>query len=99
MDQDIGFILKNWQYDPEDDLIVRIVETDDGSKLQMRIDMGIIQMEIDGHPSGEKPDDYESWLEYYEIQQTQFESSQVDDYFTLASDDCKKLRREGVQYY
>ena len=99
MDEDIGHILRNWPYDPDDDLIVRIVETKDGPKLQMRIDMGIIQMGIDGHPTGIKPENFDSWLDYYEQQKTEYEAGRVDDYFTLSSDDCKKLRREGVQYY
>jgi len=99
MDQDIGYILRNWPYDPDEDIIVRIVDTDNGPKLQMRIDMGIIQMELDGHPSGEKPPGYESWFDYYERAKEEYESGKVDDYFTLSGDDCKKLRREGTQYY
>ena len=99
MDQDIGYILRNWAYEPDEDLTVRIIETDSGPKLQMRIDMGIIQMEIDGHPSMENPPGYESWLDYYEQAKKEYESGKVDDYFTLSGEDCKKLRREGVQYY
>ncbi len=33
MDEDIGHILRNWPYDPDDDLIVRIVETNDGIRV------------------------------------------------------------------
>ena len=61
MDNDIGHVLRNWPYDPDDDLIIRIVETNEGPKHQMRIDMGIIQMEIDGHPTGVKPENFDSW--------------------------------------
>ena len=32
----------------------------------MRIDLGLIQMEIDGRPDGERPEGYESLLEFYE---------------------------------
>jgi len=99
MNEDIGDILTNWPYNPNDDLIVRIIDTPGGLKLQMRIDMGIIQMNVDGHPTDEKPDSYESWLDYYEHEHMQFESGNVDDYFTLSDEDCKILRREGVQYY
>jgi len=99
MNEDIGHILINWPYNPDEDLIVRILETPDGSKLQMRIDMGIIQMELDGHPTRENPEGFESWLDYYEHQQEVYEGGKVDDYFSLSSDDCKILRREGVQYY
>lgn len=99
MNQDIGYILRNWPFDPDEDMIVRIIDGDDSPKLQLRIDMGIIQMELDGHPSGERPKGYDSWFEYYEARQREYEESKVDDYFTLDGDDCKKLRREAVQYY
>lgn len=99
MNNDIRHILANWPYDPDDDLVVRIVDGENGPVLQMRIDMGIVQMDIDGHPASENPDGYESWLEYYEERQRRHEENQVDDFFILTNDDCKVLRREGVQYY
>jgi len=66
MTDDIGHILDTWPNDPKDDLTARIIEGVHGEKLQMRIDMGIIQMNLDGAPSGEHPDGFESWFEYYE---------------------------------
>lgn len=100
MSEDIGHILKGWRYIPEEDLTVRIVRGDDNRpKIQMRIDMGVMQMEIDGHPAGEHPEGEESWFDYYERRRREYEESKVDDYFTLSEEDCRKLRREGVQYY
>jgi len=100
MSEDIQHILKNWSYDPAKDLTVRLINGDDGTpKIQMRIDMGLIQMELDGNPIGENPEGFESWLEYYENEQKQYESGSVNDYYSLSSEDFQKLRREGVQYY
>ena len=100
MSEDIQHILKNWSYDPAKDLTVRLINGDDGTpKIQMRIDMGIIQMELDGNPAGENPEGFESWLEYYENERKQYESGSVNDYYSLSSEDFQKLRREGVQYY
>ena len=99
MNNDIRHILDTWPYDQDDDLVVRIVDGENGPVLQMRIDMGLVQMNMDGHPASENPDGYDSWLEYYEEQQRRHEENQVDDYFVLSGDDCKVLRREGVQYY
>ena len=100
MSEDIGHILKNWNYNPDEDITVRLVDGDDGTKkIQMRIDMGLIQMEIDGHPAGENIEGYESWLDYYEDSRKQYEKGKIDDYFSLNSEDCRKLRHEGVQYY
>ncbi|MFA6472583.1 MAG: hypothetical protein WCU00_11125, partial [Candidatus Latescibacterota bacterium] len=100
MSEDIKHLLDSWRYNPEDDLIVRYVRGEDRrTKIQMRIDLGVMQMELDGNPAGDRPEGLESYLEYYEIQRRQYEKSRVDDYFSLSSEDCKKLRREAIRYY
>jgi len=96
---DIGHILSSWPYDPDEDLTVRIVEGVDGPKLQMRIDMGVIQMNLDGNPTGESPEGCESWFEFYQNRRKREEDNEVDDFFSLDENDCKLLRREAVHYY
>ncbi len=97
MSQDIRPILAGWDFEPE--LIqVRIISGDDGSeKLQMRMDLGLLQMEIDGRPDGERPEGYESLLELYEARASQ--AVALGERFTLKADDCSRLMREGLQYY
>jgi len=47
--KDITPILNGWDHDP-DELQVRIITGVDGrDKIQMRIDLGLVQMELDGH--------------------------------------------------
>jgi len=99
MSDDIRHILEEWPYDPDDDIMVRIIEGDDGEKLQMRVDMGVIQIELDGNPIGEHPGNFESWFEYYQDKSKDAESHEIDDFFSLDTDDCKKLRQEAVRYY
>lgn len=100
MSEDIGHIFNSWRFDPGEDLMVRIIRGDDNrNKVQMRIDMGLMQMEIDGHPAGEHPEGEESWLDYFERRRNEYETSNVDDYFSLDEEDARKLRREGIQYY
>lgn len=99
MNDDIDHILNSWPYNPEEDLIVRIIDGEDGRALQMRIDMGIIQLALDNNPTGENPEGLESWFEYYKEQQKRIEKNKVDDYFSLDEKDCQKLRREAVHYY
>ena len=66
MSKDITSILAGWEFDP-DELQVRIVAGDDGrDKIQMRIDLGLIQMELAGRPDGLSPAGFESLLELYE---------------------------------
>ena len=58
MSEDIRPILAGWNFEP--DLVqVRIISGDDGTqKIQMRMDLGLLQMEIDGRPDGERPEGY-----------------------------------------
>ena len=97
MSEDIRPILAGWDFEP--DLVqVRIISGDDGTqKIQMRMDLGLLQMEVDGRPDGEQPEGYESLLELYEARARQAAAS--GDRFSLKADDCSMLMREGLQYY
>ena len=96
MSKDINPILKGWEHDP-DEFQVRIIAGDDGrDKMQMRVDLGLIQMELDGRPDGDRPHGVESLLDYFESKALESQSSGE---FHLATDDCASLMREGVQYY
>lgn len=99
MSDDIGHILDSWRFDPDEELAVRIIDTTGGPKLQMRIDLGIMQMELDGNPSHETPMGFESWYDFYRNEQRLVEANNVDDYFTLNDHDCRKIRHEAIHYY
>jgi hypothetical protein len=93
--KDIQPILAGWDYDP-DELQVRIIAGDDGrEKLQMRIDLGLIQLELAGRPDGRRPEGHESLLDLYEARAAE---AGGDD-FSLDASACAALMREGVQYY
>ncbi len=98
--KDINATLEGWEYDPQR-ISVRIVKGDDGrDKIQLRLELGLLQMEFEGRPDGRRIDDCESWLEFYERQQRNHEAEHAaDEPFLLESDDCQRLLREGVQYY
>ncbi len=93
MSKDITPILDGWEYDP-DDIQVRIIRGDDGrDKIQMRSDLGLIQMETTGRPDAQRPAGFESLLDAYESR------SQAGEEFALDSAACADLMREGLQYY
>jgi hypothetical protein len=95
--QDISSIIAGWDFDPTN-LKVRLVRGDDGSeKIQMRIDLGLLQMELSGRPDGQRPEGMESWLEYHEARAEQAAARGED--FSLDHDECVELMREGLQYY
>jgi hypothetical protein len=97
MSQDLRPILAGWDFDP-DRVQVRIITGDDGlEKIQMRIDLGLMQMEISGRPDGERPHGHESMLEYYEAAQRA--AAAAGETFSLGPEECAILMREGLQYY
>ena len=71
MSQDITPIIAGWDFNP-DELQVRMITALDGSaKIQMRIDLGLLQMELAGRPDGERPHGFESLLDYHEAKARQ----------------------------
>lgn len=91
--KDITSILAGWEHDP-DEMQVRIVAGDDGSeKIQLRIDLGLMQMELAGRPDGRRPAGFDSLLEAYEAR------AQAESEFTLDASGCAALMQEGLQYY
>lgn len=98
--QDVSRILGEWPYDP-DNISVRIVRGEDGrDKVQLRLDLGLLEMEVEGRPDGQRPEGCESWLECYERRQREHDASGPDGPpFELESEDCAELLREGIQYY
>ena len=97
LSKDITSILAGWEYDP-DDLQVRLVAGDDGhEKIQMRIDLGVLQMELTGRPDGTTPGGFPSLLDQYESRARAAETK--GEGFALNSSACAALMREGAQYY
>jgi len=85
---DITNILKEWLYDPSK-LNVRILEAEDGRDvIQLRIELGVIQMELEGRPDGILQDGFSSLLELFEERGT---------HGGFDPDMCRRLREEGVQ--
>jgi hypothetical protein len=100
MSRDISNLLNEWMYEPEE-VMVRIVPGDDGrSKIQLRVDLGLRQMEMDGRPDGVRPEGCESWLEYYDARQRAHDEAHPDGPpMQLTPENCASLWRESIQYY
>lgn len=98
---DITDVLKSWEYDLRQEMMVRRIKGTDGRmKIQMRLDLGILQMEEDGRPDGKRPHGKESLLDYFEgIVQKMIRKYGTAKDFTLDKDDCYALHQEGIQYY
>jgi len=98
---DISNILKSWDYDQRQEMMVRRIRGRDNKyKIQMRLDLGILQMNEDGRPDGQRPHEKESLLEYFEgiVEGIKKRYKNADE-FVLDKDDCYALQQEGIQYY
>ena len=90
---DVDHILKDWPYQLGV-ISARLVRAGDGREvLQMRIEMGLLQMETEGRPDGGRPEDAETYLDAL-IQQ-----SFADDTFELTEKQCFEVDREFLQFY
>jgi len=98
--KDLGPILKGWDYEPGTITVRKVRGSDGAPKLQLRLDLGMLQMEIAGRPDGVRPHGYESLLEYFEHRLKEYERRNGTELgFTLTRDQCQSLREESAQYY
>ena len=94
MSFDLSDLLRDWPYEPGQLQVRKIVGSDGREKLQLRLDMGVLQMDMAGRPDGREPHGAESELEF----QTE-RAEQGGGDFELSDDDVAELQAEGVQYY
>src|SRR5215212_1276376 len=98
--RDIIPMLKGWDYEPGTINVRKINGLDGKPKLQMRLDLGLLQMELSGRPDGAKPHGYDSLLEYYEAQLKEHKRTNGSELgFHLTGNECQSLREEAVMYY
>ncbi len=91
--QSIDRILEDWAYDPQT-VNVRIVRADDGREvIQMRVDMGLLQMETTGRPDGHRPHGCQTYYDY--LVKLAFR----DEDFELTEEQCQEADREFAQFY
>lgn len=95
---DIGDLLRNWPHE-RGRLVARLIEGDDGTpRLQVRLDLGLLQMEVDGRPDGGRPGGAESLFDLLRARRDEIEATGPEP-FRLDEDDCRALREEAVQVY
>ena len=90
----IDRILRDWPYDP-DAINVRMTKGDNGRAIiQMRVDLGLLQLEIAGRPDGLRPQGFDSYYDYLVG-----EAVHLGEDFVMDDDQCDEADREFVQYY
>jgi hypothetical protein len=98
--KDITPLLKGWDYEPGTINVRKINGLDGVQKLQMRLDLGLLQMEMSGRPDGARPHGCESLLDHFEnMLQDHQRRNGTELGFHLTSDQCAALREEASLYY
>ena len=101
MNFDISDVLEEWNYEPGEIAVRKFVGKDGHEKIQLRVDLGLLQMNALGRPDGKKPLGHPSLLEYYQkrLKQHQDKNQGEAEGFRLTSEDCTKLQLEALQYH
>ncbi len=101
MSFDISTLLDQWDYQPGQ-VVVRKFRGKDGlEKIQLRVDLGLLQMNAQGRPDGKRPHGRESLLDYYMslVEKFRREHDNDDKGFRLTPEDCGRLQQEAIQYH
>ncbi|MFQ5494125.1 MAG: hypothetical protein ACE5EX_01980 [Phycisphaerae bacterium] len=97
---DLQQALADWPYEPDKISVRKILGTDGAVRVQMRVELGILQMEAEGRPDGFKPHGCESLLAYYRDQLTKLDpQSETTPELGLTGERCAALRVEASLYY
>lgn len=97
MSKDIAILLNGWEYNSNEVTVRKIMGIDGREKIQMRLDLGVLQMETEGRPDGKRPYGRDCLLEYFSERRTRTEEDR--ETFSLSADDCSELKQEAMQYY
>ena len=90
-------ILNDWPHENGNIKVRKIAGLDGREKLQLRVDLGVLQMEMTGRPDGQRPHNCESLLEYHQKRAARAEEK--GEAYELTSEQCAELQQEGIQYY
>ena len=97
MSLDLNDLLRDWPHEPGMIKVRKILGSDGKEKIQLRIDLGLIQMETVGRPDGLEPHDRESLLEYHQERAKRAEKK--SEAYVISADEVGELQQEGIQYY
>jgi hypothetical protein len=96
-EQDLSFVLEGWDYDGSS-IRARWIKGRDGHpKVQLRVDLGVLQMEVKGRPDGAQPRGEASLLDHYRSLESAREEEGGE--LRLDADACRELQQEALHYY
>ena len=101
MNDDITRVLENWDY-RLGRVDARRVKGEGGvEKLQLRIDLGLLQMNAQFRPDGKRPFGHPTLLDHFlvRLEKHREKNGGEDNDFSINPDECAKLQQEAIQYH
>jgi hypothetical protein len=101
VDFDISQLLSQWEYQPGQVVARRFKAKDGREQIQLRLDLGLLQMNAEGRPDGKRPFGYGSLFDYYRARLRKHVAAHEgsEEGFKLKAEDCVKLQLEALQYH
>src|SRR5436190_21065713 len=97
MDFDIDRVLREWDLQPGVAQARLVTARDGRTVVQVRLDLGVLQLEIDGRPDGQRPHGFPTYFDY--LLDVQRRKSKSRREFKLSTAQCTESDREFVQYF
>jgi hypothetical protein len=106
MRRDLDEALHGWPYEPESgEVIAREVQARDGrTVVQIRVELGVLQLELNGRPDGTRPHGFTTYLEYLRYRSTarggapKGAGSSTAAPWRMSREHCTETDREFVQF-
>jgi hypothetical protein len=92
-EQHLDSLLREWAFDPMSLSVRMVAAADSRPVIQMRIDLGVLQMETQGRPDGTTPGGFKTFLDLL------LDAERADSEFEMDEEQCFEADREFVQYY
>ncbi|MCA9262983.1 MAG: UvrB/UvrC motif-containing protein [Planctomycetales bacterium] len=92
-DEHLDDYLDAWPYDPTSPNVRMVFGSDGRELLQMRIELGILQLETEGRPDGNRPEGFVTYADYLSY------LAKEEPEFEMDEDQCNECDREFVQFY
>ncbi len=102
MRRDLDDVIQGWPYDPEPgEILAREIRARDGrTVLQVRIELGVLQLEVAGRPDGLRPHGFTTYLDYLRhcaAVRGKGDAARVSTW-KMSNSQCGEADREFIQF-
>jgi hypothetical protein len=104
MRRDLDETIQGWPYEPESgEVIAREVQARDGrTVIQIRVELGVLQLEVSGRPDGLRPHGFTTYLEYLRYRSSArgivTSGSDSAPHWRMSQENCNDTDRELIQF-